>query len=93
MRSRLIGINAIEAMKILERAWARLEVQEGEGTVILHPPELTYEEFTDNPVVQWLFAGHFPPPFTNEAVAYEAYMFYTTHRKENSHGTRRNATA
>jgi hypothetical protein len=49
--------------------------------VVFHLPELTYEEFTKNPVVQWLFAGHFPPPFANEAIAYEAYMFYTTERK------------
>ena len=88
------GINAIEAMAILERAWAKLDVQAGQGSVILHPPELTYEEFTENPVVQWLFAGHFPRPiFANEAVAYEAYMFYTTHRKENSHDNRSNPTA
>lgn len=83
-----MSLTAIEAMV----AWATLDVQAGQGSVTLHLPELTYEEFTSNPVVKWLFAGHFPRPFANEAIAYEAYMFYTTYRKENSHD-RSNATA
>ena len=76
-----LGDNAVEALMLLQHAWARLDVQEGQGSVVFHLPELTYEEFTKNPVVQWLFAGHFPPPFANEAIAYEAYMFYATERK------------
>jgi hypothetical protein len=78
---RRIGKGAFEALMLLQHAWAKLDVQAGEGTIELLPPELTYEEFTENPVVQWLFAGHFPPPFANEAIAYEAYMFYATERK------------